>query len=109
MRLARVTACAAALAAVSWIAPSSAEPADADRGLARAMQLCSGCHVVSDDQTATDQIGAPTFAALAETAAVTPDGLLVAVGRPHPRMPEIDLSRQDAADLSAYIATLGTN
>lgn len=109
MRLARLIAHAAALSALSWSASSWAQPIDAERGLALATQLCSACHVVADDQATTDQTGAPAFAALAGTQAATPDGLLVAVRRPHPRMPKIDLARRDAADLSAYIATLGAD
>jgi hypothetical protein len=53
---------------------------------------------------ATDQ--APTFAAIAKIPDLTAAKIALFLLNPHPKMPDMGLSRTEAADLAAYIATL---
>ena len=79
--------------------------ADAGNGLILAQRWCASCHIVAPDQQrgSTD---VPPFSAVAEKYAET--GPLTAfLMAPYPRMPAMALSREEIADLVAYIRTLG--
>src|SRR6516164_299958 len=80
--------------------------ADADNGLRLAHRWCEACHVVTRTQTrpATDQ--APPFEAIAKTPGFDAAKIALFLLDPHPKMPDMGLSRSDAADLVAYIAAL---
>jgi hypothetical protein len=52
----------------------------------------------------TDQ--APPFEAIAKTSGFDATKIALFLLDPHPKMPDMGLSRTDAADLAAYIATL---
>ena len=80
--------------------------ADPSNGLRIAHRWCEACHVVTPTQTraATDQ--APPFEAIARTPAFDASKIALFLLDPHPKMPDMGLSRSDAADLAAYIATL---
>jgi mono/diheme cytochrome c family protein len=80
--------------------------ADASNGLRIAHRWCEACHVVTPTQTrpATDQ--APPFATIAKTPGFDAAKVALFLLDPHPKMPDMGLSRSDAADLAAYIATL---
>jgi len=62
--------------------------------------------VVSPTQSrpATDQ--APPFATVAKTPGFDAAKIALFLLNPHPKMPDMALSRSEAADLAAYIATL---
>jgi hypothetical protein len=55
-------------------------------------------------QSTTDQ--APTFASIAKTPGFDAARIALFLLDPHPKMPDMELSRAEAGDLSAYIATL---
>lgn len=77
-------------------------PASAAIGGALAQAQCTSCHVVATTGGGTDQ--APTLPALA---AARSDGELAAfLAQPHGAMPPISLTRQEIADLVAYLGTL---
>ena len=79
------------------------DPADGEK-LAR--RWCAGCHLVAPDQpTATTD--APPFAAIARTPGFNRDKLAYFLLHPHPKMPNMALSRGEATDLADYIAKLG--
>ena len=93
---------ALALALILGVTPAFA--ADPDNGERLARRWCSPCHVVASDQTGPTG-EAPPFA----TIAAKPDfdtAKLAFLLDPHPKMPNMQLSRTEAADLAAYIATL---
>ena len=76
--------------------------ADARQGEILAKRWCSTCHVVSSgQQQGTAQ--APPFSAGASRPDF--DEMMVAyfLLTPHPRMPDMNLSRSEATDLAAYI------
>src|SRR5262245_34525498 len=78
--------------------------ADARMGEILAKRWCNACHVVSSDQRqGTTQ--APPFSAVARRADFNETTVAYFLLAPHPRMPDMNLSRSEAADLAAYIKT----
>lgn len=76
---------------------------DPNNGAALAKRWCSSCHLVSRDQTKAIE-GVPTFADLARRSELAGERLIMFLLGPHPPMPPIGLSREEARDLAAYIA-----
>lgn len=77
--------------------------ADPQNGAALAQRWCASCHLVSKDQSkAVD--GVPSFAAIASSASFSGERLAFFLLDPHPVMPNITLTRNEARDLAAYIA-----
>ena len=66
---------------------------------------CASCHTVAPDQAVASP-DVPTFASLAQRPDVTPDGLSVFLVNPHPPMPDMNLSTNEIADVTAYIMSL---
>lgn len=80
-----------------------ARAADAANGERMARRWCAACHVVASDQTrGTTQ--APPFSEIARKPGIDAGKLALFLLLPHPRMPDMGLSRAEAADLAAYIA-----
>jgi len=94
------------LAMLAMMATGPVLAADPDNGLRIAHRWCEACHVVTPTQTrpATDQ--APPFAAIAKSPGFDAAKIALFLLDPHPKMPDMGLSRSDAADLAAYIAAL---
>jgi mono/diheme cytochrome c family protein len=88
------------------VTTTSAFAADPSNGLRLAQRWCEACHVVAPTQSraATDQ--APPFATIAKTPDFDAAKIALFLLEPHPKMPDMGLSRSDAADLASYIATL---
>jgi mono/diheme cytochrome c family protein len=89
-------------AAATGLSAPVALAADADHGADLARRWCAACHVVDGDQkqASTD---APPFAAIAAKSDFTPEKVAFFLLDPHPKMPNFPLSRNEAADLAAYI------
>ena len=83
----------------------AAAPADPAHGEKLARQWCASCHVVASDQKGT-VAEAPPFATIARKPDFDPRKLALFLIDPHPKMPDMNLSRAEAADLAAYIGTL---
>ncbi|HEY0330750.1 MAG TPA: c-type cytochrome [Rhodopseudomonas sp.] len=77
--------------------------ADADNGRTLAERWCVGCHVVSSAQSKGTDI-APSFASIAERSNFNEEKLAFFLLEPHPKMPSMALSRDEAKNLSAFIA-----
>ena len=90
--------CAAALCAQSAMA------ADADNGKRLAQQHCSLCHIVEPNQR-QELANSPPFETIARKYGNAAELIAFAILAPHPRM-NVTLSRREAEDLAAYIATL---
>jgi mono/diheme cytochrome c family protein len=76
--------------------------ADAKKGEILAKRWCASCHVIStDQQQGTAQ--APPFSAIASKPDFSETTIAYFLLTPHPRMPDMNLSRSEAADLAAYI------
>lgn len=97
---------AAPFLATPFLAAVPARAADATAGRVIAERWCAGCHVVgSTPQSAASD--APTFAAIAaRDGDVSGPWLAFRLLKPHPQMPQVALTRAEAADLAAYLATL---
>ena len=71
-----------------------------------AKRWCASCHVVADDQShGADNV--PTFASIGRRPGVTADSIATFLRDPHPKMPDMQLSRPESEDLAAYIVSLG--
>jgi len=79
--------------------------ADAQHGLDLAKRWCAACHVVAADQQQASA-DVPPFATIAQSPNFDPKRLAYFLLEPHPKMPEIGLSRFAADDIAAYIASL---
>ena len=90
-------------AATLAITPAFA--ADADNGERLARRWCMPCHVVASNQRGTTS-EAPPFATIAHRPDFDAAKVALFLLDPHPKMPNMGLSRKEAADLAAYIATL---
>ena len=85
---------------------NAAAAANAANGETLAKRWCASCHVVaSDQQRGTTQ--APPFSAIAKMPRLDAAKLALYLLLPHPKMPDMNLSRAEAADLAAYIARQG--
>ncbi len=93
------------VAAAMVVGLPSAMAADRDHGGDLAKRWCAACHVVSADQKQASA-DVPSFAAVAGKSDFTPEKLAFFLLDPHPKMPNFPLSRTEAADLAAYIASL---
>jgi mono/diheme cytochrome c family protein len=83
---------------------TSAPAADARKGETLAKRWCATCHIVAaDQQVGTTQ--SPAFSTIARQTDFTEATLALFLLNPHPRMPDMNLSRSEAADLAAYIKT----
>jgi mono/diheme cytochrome c family protein len=78
--------------------------ADARQGEVLAKRWCATCHVVAPGQ-ARGSTQAPPFSEVAKTPGIDAARLALFLLAPHPRMPDMNLSRAEAADLAAYIAS----
>ncbi len=94
---------AAALVVLPWSPPAAS--ADPQNGARLAQQWCAPCHVVSNSQTGP--VGeAPPFSAIARRPDFSAAHVALFLLDPHPKMPNMALTRMEARDLAAYIATL---
>lgn len=90
------------------LAAATAAPAfaaDAYNGERIARRWCEACHVVASDQRSVTG-EAPPFATIARRPDFDPAKLALFLLDPHPKMPDMSLTRAEASDLAAYIATL---
>ncbi len=89
----------AALSASAWAA-------DPFEGGTLAKRWCAACHVVAKDQK-HGNTQAPPFSELANRPGLTAASIALFLLRPHPPMPDMNLTRNEAADLAAYIKKQG--
>ena len=90
---------------LSGLCASAAAAADAQHGKELARQWCAECHLVASDQSRANADVA-SFASLARRSDFSAAHLAFFLLDPHPKMPNLALTRVEAADLAAYIATL---
>ncbi len=87
-------------------AAASATAADVDHGERLARRWCAACHIVANDQT-RGQDNVPPFATIARMRGLDADKIALLLRDPHPKMPDMQLSRPETEDLAAYIVSLG--
>jgi|SRR5690242_17413302 len=79
--------------------------ADAANGERLARQWCAPCHVVASDQKQASA-DVPAFATIAKMSGFSRDKLAFFLLDPHPKMPNLSLTRNEATDLANYITSL---
>ncbi len=84
---------------------SGALAADARHGKALAEVWCATCHLVAPEQRQASA-DVPTFASIGEQPDFNAARLALFLLDPHPKMPNLALTRAEAADLAAYIGSL---
>jgi len=100
-----VTKRCALLVLATLMSSGSARAADVGHGEQLARRWCSSCHVVAaDQQQITSE--APPFATIARRPDFDVNRLAFFLLEPHPKMPNMSLTRAEAADIAAYIASL---
>jgi mono/diheme cytochrome c family protein len=85
---------------------NAASAADAANGGTLAKRWCATCHVVASDQQ-KGSTQAPSFSTIAKMPGFDAAKLALFLLHPHPKMPDMNLSRAEAADLAGYIGTQG--
>jgi len=83
----------------------SAMAADANHGADLAKRWCATCHLVDSSQRQASA-DVPPFATVARRPDFTPEKVAYFLLDPHPKMPNFPLSRNEAADIAEYIASL---
>ena len=78
--------------------------ADVENGERLARRWCAPCHAVARDQRQPTG-EAPPFSAIAKKPGFDAGRLALFLLTPHPVMPDMGLTRAQAEDLAAYIAT----
>jgi len=93
---------------VVWAGIASAQdlPGDPAVGGQLARDVCTTCHVVSEDQVDDPGVGAPTFCEVAEHPSVTALSLRVFFQTPHATMPNLTLTPEETDDIISYLLTL---
>ncbi|MGB8276743.1 MAG: c-type cytochrome [Methylovirgula sp.] len=86
--------------------PASAFAADAAKGEIIAKRWCATCHQVSPDQKPVNS-DVPSFVSISRQKKLTSKVLTDFLSTPHPKMPDMHLSRSEIADVVAYIESLG--
>lgn len=74
----------------------------AERGARLAQAWCAGCHVVG----ARGADAAPPLSEIAKQPELSTDWLILWLADPHPAMPQLQLSRQEIADIMAHMERL---
>jgi mono/diheme cytochrome c family protein len=87
------------------LSAGAAMAADAENGAQLAQRWCASCHIVAPNQQGPTS-EAPPFARIANAPDFNAGKLALFLLDPHPKMPDMGLSRTAAQDLAAYIATL---
>ncbi|HEY1475865.1 MAG TPA: cytochrome c [Pseudolabrys sp.] len=82
----------------------AAVAADVANGERLAKRWCAACHVVATDQKSGNTQAAP-FSAMAKMPGFDAAKLALYLLLPHPKMPDMSLTRAEAADLTAYIVS----
>jgi len=94
-------------ATLALIAPSAHAQDGAAAGYAFARQACSACHVVEAEQQAPRLLViGPAFRDIANTRGMTATALRVFLTTSHPKMPNLILTLDEIADVSAYVLSL---
>jgi mono/diheme cytochrome c family protein len=85
---------------------NTAALADVANGEKLARRWCASCHVVATDQRQGNTQAAP-FSEMAKIPGLNAEKIALFLLAPHPPMPDMSMSRSEAADLAVYIARQG--
>lgn len=94
----------AALAADPGADPRTDPKPDPVHGEVVVKRWCADCHMVAEGQKTSTE--APPFSSIARRPDFDATRIALFLLDPHPKMPNMHLSRKDVADIAAYLATL---
>ena len=101
----RATALAAALAVAAFSA--QAQDGDVAAGHAFAWEACKACHEVEAEEPSSRMVEiGPAFRDIANTPGMTATALRVFLTSSHPKMPNLILTPEEIADVTADIVSL---
>jgi len=93
------------MVATFGLTTAAALAADPDHGAELATRWCASCHIVDGDQKQASA-DVPPFVAIARRQNFSAEKLAFFLLDPHPKMPNFPLTRKEAVDIAAYIASL---
>jgi mono/diheme cytochrome c family protein len=79
---------------------------DPAAGLALAGEICSDCHSIEAGEAVSPVLDAPSFQAIANKPEISELALTVFFQTPHPSMPNLIVTGDDADNLVAYLLSL---
>ncbi|QFT29701.1 c-type cytochrome [Roseibium porphyridii] len=88
------------------VSTATVQAADASVGKTLALQWCSSCHLVAEDQKTASSVSLPSFYDMAGDPGWTEETLATFLADPHPKMPNMSLQTREIADLARYISSL---
>lgn len=91
---------------IGALLPFSGHAADEANGKKLALQWCSSCHVVADNQATASGASIPSFFDVAKGGMWTETKLKTFLADPHPQMPDMNLTTYEIQDISRYITSL---
>ncbi len=94
--------------ALTIIGTNAVRAADPNSGHEIVKCLCSSCHLVERGQKGPTSEATP-FATIAKQRGFDAAKLAFFLLDPHPKMPNMQLTRSEAADIAAYISILRSN
>jgi mono/diheme cytochrome c family protein len=83
-----------------------AQTASVDAGYRLAQAVCAECHAIEPGDRYSPNMDAPPFSEVANKPGMTVIALSVWFRTPHPTMPNLVITKDEASDLSAYILSL---
>ncbi len=92
-----------AVVGTTLVVAADAFAADAANGERLARRWCASCHIVAADQQRGASTQAAPFSTVADKSGFDQNKLAFFLLAPHPKMPDMSLSRAEASDLAAYI------
>ena len=95
----------ACVGVVTGLGPSALLAADIGHGKTLAERWCASCHLVAPEQRQASTDATP-FATVAQDPYFDAARLAYFLLEPHPKMPNMALTRVEAADLAAFIGSL---
>jgi mono/diheme cytochrome c family protein len=93
-------------ASLYLVVASGAHGADAEAGKRLAQLRCAACHTIAVQGQRDEVADAPPFVVIGRKFEFDTASLILALMGPHAKM-NFSLRRPDAADIAAYIVTLG--
>ena len=98
---------ASILAASASAANAQAASGNPEAGRLYAREVCSPCHALTAEQASQRTIAiGPDFQTIANTPGMTTTALRAFLQSPHPKMPDLSLTRAEIDDLVDYIERL---
>ena len=88
------------------LAATTSQAGDIAAGFKHAKEVCAKCHVVAKGIGGGGTDGAPPFATIPNQLKRSEAQIKTFLARPHGRMPDFVMTRQEIDDLAAYIMSL---